>query len=157
MSVDAWWMLDVGTSQISYQAFGGWSLVESPSTASPGSRFRLDTRGDCQDVPAEGGFNFGDVSQSHLKAVAAQVEHDAPNWEYACVRISSFLFFFAMSTVVHFTLLRTVSLVFGKFEPRDYALARWERSCGRLTCPSVWVEQSGWFHALRARIVGAGQ
>ena len=64
-------MVDVGASKLLCQTFGGWSLVEPPTTASPGSLFRCS-------YSAKGGFDIGDdVSPSHLTADAAQVKHDA--------------------------------------------------------------------------------
>ena len=63
------------------------------------------------------GFDFGDdVTPSRLAEVAAQIEHDAPNW-----RTRVFLCF-AKSIVIHFTLSPTMPVFFRKREPREHAL-----------------------------------
>ena len=92
-------MVDVGANRVLCQIFGGWLLVESPSTASPGSLFRRDTSASYQVVSAESGFDFrGDVSPSYLTAVAAQVEHDATMLDDARVGFMCFV----ESIVIHF-------------------------------------------------------
>ena len=84
-------MVDVGANRLLCQVSGGRSLVKLPSTASPVSIFRRDTGASYQVDSAEGGCDFGDdVSPSHLTAVAAQVEQDAPYWRTR-VRVSCVL------------------------------------------------------------------
>ena len=97
--------------------------MESPSTASPGSLFRRDTSASYQEVPAEGGFDFGDdVSSSHLTEVVAQVEPDCPKFEDA--RVGFMFFVVAKSSLIHSTQSPTEPSFFSKFEPREYALRR---------------------------------
>ena len=73
-------MVDVGANRLLCQTSGGWSLVESPSTASSGLLCAS-----YQDVSAQCVFDFGDdVSPSDLKAVAEKVEYDASVGGLAC-------------------------------------------------------------------------